>query len=562
VQPYCRVAIDSPVFALDRAFDYSIPERMHGRVHVGSVVRVPLHGRRVRAFVTDLLDEPAVSNPRPLSALVSPEPLFAPPEIDLARWIAARYVTTLGVVLHEATPGRYSTTKPGDPAPSPNAPRPPWLGAHDLDAPSSVCVVTSRAELDLIPFAASHGGQTLVVCPRVDVAESLAARIPGSVLVHGEQRPAARAAAWASAGSGRARVVVGGRAALLAPMPDLQLVVVASAHDPGLRAERTPRLHALVVARERAKRAGARFLAASAAPPLELCGEDTKIVQPRLPAGVRTELARPMPKPVTDRLLDVLKSATDRGADALVFVARRGGVLRARCDDCGWQAPATGAPDVCPRCGGRLSKRGWGHGRVAGAIERTGVSAPVVQLVRGDELEAPPAPVIVVGTLAAAHNWPRDFGAIAVADADQLLGRQDFRAAERALGMFHELAARLEPGGRFLLQTRESEHHAVQAFVRRSFRFFAERELPLRREAGYPPFGEIVIAESAPADGRELGDAMRRLGAIVLGPVEGRGGADRLLIRARRVDPLLGPLRAFAEAHRGTRLEVDPVDVI
>src|SRR5581483_757790 len=338
-------------------------------------------------------------------------------------------------------------------------------------------------ELDLIPVAAAGDGQTLVICPRVDVAEAIAERIPGSVLVHGDQRPADRASAWASASSGAARVVVGGRAALLTPMPELSAVVVASAHDPGLRAERTPRLHALVVARERARRAGGRFVATSPAPPLELLREDTKVVQPRLPAGVRTELARPTPKPVTDRLMDVVGSATGRGADALVFVARRGGVLRARCEDCGWQAPAAGAPDVCPRCGGRLSKRGWGHGRVATAIERAGAGVPVVQLVRGDEVEAPPSPVVVVGTLAAAHNWPRDFGAVAVADADQLLGRQDFRAAERALGVFHELAARLLPGGRFLLQTRESEHHAVQAFVRRSFTFFADRELPLRREA-------------------------------------------------------------------------------
>src|SRR5205823_12818117 len=123
----------------------------------------------------------------------------------------------------------------------------------------------------------------------------------------------------------------------------------------------------------------------------------------------RTELARPRPTPVTDRLLDVVRSATDRGTDALAFVARRGGVLRARCDDCGWQAPAAGAPDVCPRCGGQLSKRGWGHGRVATALERTGIDAPVVRLVRGDEVQAPPSPAVVVGTLAAAHNWPRAF---------------------------------------------------------------------------------------------------------------------------------------------------------
>src|SRR5438552_3250081 len=84
------------------------------------------------------------------------------------------------------------------------------------------------------PFAAARDGQTLVICPRVDVAEALSERIAGSVLVHGDQRPADRATAWATAATGQAKVVVGGRAALFVPMPDLALVVVASAHDPGL----------------------------------------------------------------------------------------------------------------------------------------------------------------------------------------------------------------------------------------------------------------------------------------------------------------------------------------
>src|SRR5687768_15864412 len=107
VQRYCRVAIDSPVRALDRPFDYEIPERMLGRVGVGSVVRVNLHGRNVRAFVVEVLDEPDVADPRVLSSLVSPEPLFSAETIALAAWTARRYVVPLGAVLHDAVPGRF-----------------------------------------------------------------------------------------------------------------------------------------------------------------------------------------------------------------------------------------------------------------------------------------------------------------------------------------------------------------------------------------------------------------------------------------------------------------------
>jgi len=554
VQRYCRVAVDSPVLALDRPFDYAIPDRLHGRVGLGSVVRVPLHGRRLRAFVTELLDDPAVASPRPLSALVSPTPLFGPDQIELARWVARRYVTTVGTVLHDAVPGRYSAPKAPRPVDAPRA-------TAERGARETLWVVAADGEPDVIAEAANTARQTLVICPRVDVIERLAGRIAGAVVLHGDQRPSDRAASWSAAASGAASVVVGGRAALFVPMPSLDLVIVASAHDPGLRAERTPRLHALVVARRRAALVDARFVATSPSPPLDVMGEGVDVVEPRRP-GAPTELARPVPTPVTERLVDVVRSATDRGRDALVFVARRGGALRARCDDCGWQAPVGDAPDVCPSCGGRLSKRGWGHGRVASAIERVGVGAPVVRLVRGDEVEAVPAPAVVVGTLAAAHRWPRRFGSVCVADGDQLLGRQDFRAAERALGVLHELAAVLAPGGRFLVQTRESDHHAVQAFVRRSFSYFADRELPLRREAGYPPFGDVVVAEVSSADCAPLISALRTSGAVVLGPVVGRRGDARLLIRTTNVDRVLGPLREFALAHRNVRIDVDPVDVI
>src|SRR5439155_165882 len=121
------IAVDSPVFALDRPFDYTIPARMRERVDVGSVVRVPLHGRRVRAYVTELLELPAVADPRPLSSLVSAEPLFAREQIELARWVADRYVTTMGTVLHDAVPGRYSAPTPAVATPSRPAERPRWL---------------------------------------------------------------------------------------------------------------------------------------------------------------------------------------------------------------------------------------------------------------------------------------------------------------------------------------------------------------------------------------------------------------------------------------------------
>jgi primosomal protein N' (replication factor Y) (superfamily II helicase) len=587
VQRFCRVAIDSPVRSLDRPFDYEIPERMLGRLAVGSVVRVNLHGRNVRAFVVELLGEPAVASPRPVSSLVGAEPLFDEETIALAAWTARRYVVPLGVVLHDAVPGRFSA--PGAPSPATSEQleptKPAWL-KDDLRDEGESCVLlpSLREEADLIAYAVARArarsASALVIAPRVDLVERFAAAIPACVVLHGEDRPSERAAAWAAARDGRADVVVGGRSALFVPMRDLGLVVIASAHDRSLRAERTPRLHALHVARERARRSASVFVVSSPAPPLDVAASDGVATLTSKRSTVRPETARPRKGPVTARLIEVVRWALDKGSDALVFVGRRGDVLRLRCGDCGWapKCEACGAglaldrpvlrcrvcgatadaPDECPYCGGGLSDRGWGHERVAKAIEKE-IDAPVVRIVKGSEAIDRRVPSVVVGTLAAVH-LTSSVGAVCVADLDQLLMRPDFRASEHAVQTLHELAGVLAPGGRFLVQTREPEHHVVQAFTRGSFGYFLERELPVRRETSYPPYGVVVRVEIAEGDLEDLSRAVGPARGRVVGAVARRGRAAAL-VRAPELEPLLDPLHTFADEHPRTRIDVDPTDI-
>jgi primosomal protein N' (replication factor Y) len=207
-----------------------------------------------------------------------------------------------------------------------------------------------------------------------------------------------------------------------------------------------------------------------------------------------------------------------------------------------------------------LSGRGWGHERVARELERAGIEAPVVRVVRGEVPEDRPHPAVVIGTLAAAHAT-HDAGCVCVADLDQLLGRPEFRASEYALQVLHELAGVLAPGGRFLVQTREPEHHAVQAFMRNSYRYFFDRELPFRKETGYPPFGGVVRVEIDPASIDDLRKAVRSSGADLIGALP-RGRKLNALVRGPDVEKLLDPLKTFVGAHSGARVDVDPIDIL
>lgn len=597
---YCTVAVDSPVFALDRPFDYRIPDRMTGRVRVGSVVRVLLHGRRMRAFVVAVHDQPAVASPAPLSGLVGEEPLFTGESISLARWVARRYLATLGAVLHAAVPGRFSApAAPSRPRAEAEPVRAPvWIGPPDalrsaIRAGRTTVVVAPDigSELDVVAHAAAlAAGNVLVVCPRTAVAQEAGRRLPSAVVAHADQSPARRSAAWSAARDGAARILVATRAAVLAPLPDVGLVCVIGAHDRSLKEERSPRLHALVVAQRRAESSGAALLITSPAPPLDLFGPGgvTTWIEPKPDSRPRPEVVAPRPGPVTARLLDAVRAAIGEGRDALVFTGRKGLVLRVRCEECGWfpscdrcgtglalfagggrrtlRCRACGAgrtvPNRCADCGGaRLDGVGWGSERLEAAL--AGERLPVVRV----DAERPlpddrPRPAVVVGTQALTGAFlGKRAGCVCVADLDQLLGVPDFRAAERAFQTLAELAALLEPGGRFVVQTREPEHAVVQAFTRGSFRYFAQRELPRRRAAGYPPFGALVHVALDPADAPELASAVRVAGGEVIGPLVRPDGSGAALVRAPLIDPLLDPLREFASRHANARIDVDPVDL-
>ena len=147
-----------------------------------------------------------------------------------------------------------------------------------------------------------------------------------------------------------------------------------------------------------------------------------------------------------------------------------------------------------------------------------------------------------------------------VADLDQLLGRPDFRASEIALQTLHEVARSLTPTGRFLVQTRETEHHVVQAFTRGSYRYFLDRELVVREEAGYPPYGVVVRADLGPGDLEGLARAVDTTGARVVGAVP-RKNRTLALVRGPELEPLLDPLREFSRAHTRSKLDIDPVDI-
>ncbi|HET6868464.1 MAG TPA: primosomal protein N' [Solirubrobacteraceae bacterium] len=426
---------------------------------------------------------------------------------------------------------------------------------------------------------------------------------------------------WLRLRSGEARVCIGPRSAVFAPLHDIGLIVVDEEHDGSYKHEGDPRYDARAVAQRRAEQHRAVLLAGSATPRPESVVDLRRL---RLPERIDS---RPLPPvdvldmrglhhplhPVTRMALADVRAA---GSKAIVLLNRRGWSNFLSCRGCGhvWMCPncevalvmhrAQGtlachhcghrrrAPSRCQECGSTSVAR---HGAGTESIEQElheafGAELPVFRLdadaTAGKgrlaqtlaRFEAAPAGVLV-GTQMVAKG--HDFAEVAlgvVLDADQTLRFPDFRAEERTFALLTQLAGRVgrgEDGGRVLVQTLAPDAQSIALAAHHDSDGFLAVELRRREALGYPPYGtliRIVCASPDAGDALELATRLHGLivgsGATVLGPaplfkLRGRF-RSQLVIKCRDRLPTLRSVGAAVDAcaadavRRGVSVSVDP----
>ena len=403
------------------------------------------------------------------------------------------------------------------------------------------------------------GRTALLLVPEIALAaraEELLRRRFGpdlAVFHSGLTRKERREAFW-RVRAGEARIVLGARSAVLAPINDLGLVVLDEEHDSAYKQEEAPRYHARQAAWLRARAAGATLLLGSATPSLEsaeaaasglltLLRLPSRIGGRRLPqVGVvdmrphlrahREDPARRGPLVLSLPLAEALREAVDAGRQALVLLNRRGyggrlACLRcgeivacdrcrlaltlhrrghlAVCHGCGLGTPP---PAACPACGGDvLRAEGFGTEKVEEEVSRLLPGARVERFdrdttrVRGSHRRVLDAfrrgeIRVLVGTqmIAKGHDFPQ-VTLVGVVAADGGLGAPDFRAAERTFQLLTQVAGRAGRGeapGRVLIQTMKPDHYAVTAAADQDYEAFRAAEREMRRRFGYPPFTRLT----------------------------------------------------------------------
>jgi primosomal protein N' (replication factor Y) len=423
------------------------------------------------------------------------------------------------------------------------------------------------------------------------------AHFEGVAVLHSALSDVERAREWWRVRNGQARVVVGTRSAIFAPVENLGLIIVDEEQENSYKQEETPRYHGRDVAIVRAKLESATALLGSATPSLEtyhhamngkyeLLTIATRVENRSLAAveivDLRQEFAQThQTSPISKVLHDGLAECLEFNTQALVLINRRGYSWSVLCRSCGASVQCVNCsismtyhksrnrlechycgsiqpvPKTCPKCDSKyVYFFGEGSEHLEERLRKEFPGARIARLDRdtartkqqyqetlgafaGGGLD------ILVGTqmLAKGHDFQR-VTLVGVVSADSSLSLPDFRAAERTFQLLTQVAGRAGRGelpGRVLIQTFYPEHYAIQDAVRQDYLAFYERELHFRRLMAYPPFSSLanVIVRDM-----NLEDAIRwsRRLSEYFSPYDGKG--------VRVLGPASAPLARLKKEHR------------
>jgi primosomal protein N' (replication factor Y) len=405
----------------------------------------------------------------------------------------------------------------------------------------------------VIEAVLARGESAIVLVPEISLTpqmtRSFCQRFGRNVAVlHSKLSSGERFDEWRRAERGDARIVVGARSAVFAPVRNLGFIVVDEEHENSYKQEESPRYHARDVACERARISNAVCVLGSATPSVEsyhraLRGEYNLLELPHrvemweMPTvevvDMREELAEGNRSMFSRALSQAISDSLDRGEQVILFLNRRGYSTFVLCRECGYsmRCPecdvaltyhAAGSsirchycdheepvPLVCPSCGSRYIRYfGAGTQKIEGEVKRVFPRARTVRMDTDTTRRKGAHETIVgkfkkgeydilVGTqmVAKGLDFP-NVTLVGVISADTCLNLPDYKAGERTFQLLTQVAGRAgrgEKGGHVVVQTYSPEHYAIELGETYDYKGFFDEEISCRNEGMYPPFSRLIL---------------------------------------------------------------------
>ena len=406
--------------------------------------------------------------------------------------------------------------------------------------------------LKLISDTLKKGKTAIMLVPEISLTpqmlRQLRARFQGEVsILHSKLSAGEKFDEWLRLKRGEAKIAIGARSAIFAPLDNLGLIVIDEEHDGSYEAENSPRYKTIEVAEERARLSGAKIVLGSATPSVEsydkaiggeyyLAEMKTRINGKNLPefivADMRQEIRRGNESIFSSDLKSEIDDCLKQGNQAIIFFNRRGYSRQVICRDCGNVIRCENCdvalnyhkdqgvlkchfcnatykmPSACPECGSiNLSYNGIGTQKVVDEIKRLFPSARLLRMdndtTSGKEGHfkilkdfAEKKADILVGTqmVAKGHDFPA-VTLVGILDADMSLYFSDYRSGERTYQLITQVAGRsgrADKKGKVVLQTYNPENEVLRFAINYDYVGFFEREKAVRKSTNFPPYSLVL----------------------------------------------------------------------
>ena len=462
-----------------------------------------------------------------------------------------------------------------------------------------------------IRHALSQGRGAIVLVPEIALTPQMVSWFHArfgdhAAVLHSGLSAGERFDEWRRIRFGEARVVVGARSAIFAPMENISVVIVDEEHENTYQSESRPRYDARELAWRRAAENRAALVLGSATPSiasfmrampgvrpenrLELLEMRERVQGRPLPkvelVDMRAEFDRGNHSVFSTRLIREMEDCLSRGEQAMLFINRRGHSTFVSCRKCGYVVKCGQCdvsmtyhqsenllkchycgntlppPKSCPQCGSSYIKYfGAGTQKVAEEARKLFPQARIVRMdidttreknaherilgrFRSGEAN------VLIGTqmIAKGLDFP-NVTLVGVMAADMTLNLPDFRSTERTFQLITQVAGRAgraQKEGRVIVQTYDPDHYGIRLAAAQDYRAFYHRESAFRRSALYPPFTQIMRIVYSGKQEDEVRAAAQRDEQILNGWLEERGmKADVVQLRS-----LEAPISLLRGEHR------------
>ena len=425
--------------------------------------------------------------------------------------------------------------------------------------------------LTLIAKCLQEGKSSIFLVPEISLTPQMLSQLrarfgKNAAILHSGLSAGERFDEWWRLRTGEAKIAIGARSAIFAPLENLGVIIIDEEHDSSYSSESAPRYNTFDVALLRAKKNGCKLVLGSATPAVDtykrakegefsLIRLEKRINKKPMPeitiADMRREVRRGNSSPFSSALKEEMEKCLSEGNQAILFLNRRGYSQTVICKECGYVAKCETCDvsltyhreekclkchycgtkyntlTACPECGGvKLSYAGTGTQKI---VEQLQALYPAARIIRMDndttsgkeghykilKTFAEHKADILVGTqmIAKGHDFPA-VTLVGILDADMSLHFSDYRSGERTFQLLTQVAGRsgrAEEKGKVVLQTFDPENDVLRFATSYDYEGFYQNEISLRAAMSFPPYSKIVRVLISGEEDKKALEALREV---------------------------------------------------